>query len=363
MALLFDYNKGEDIVMVRRMIENHSGYNVGVYEVDVDDNMRRVALQFAKEIILSDNQYSRLLPENVRNSNDISMQQKIEIQRTYMGKLGEIVFWKLLESKGKNVDIQGMFEVYEGQENVDSFDFETIDGKSVDVKSGFRTIHTRLLVNVQQFDRIPKDYYVGVKLNAQDTNSGQKLVDWNNITLATVKGYAEYPYMQNHAEVRDFGEGPARWLPYNKLMGIDIMIYKGKYYVLDAKCYRYGWTGNPDHLPNGTDINKQITYGEYIERVKSVPNDSLFNCFIMPYNKDDNLFHLNRNVGNIGEAIGDWRYDAKNPKMKNFERIQGIVMDTRYLMYNYIGTPEQQKKELAECIEKVLSRGLVSPPK
>ena len=52
-----------------------------------------------------------------------------------------------------------------------------------------------------------------------------------------------------------------------------------------------------------------------------------------------------------------------NPKMKNYERIQGIVMDTRYLMYNYIGTPEQQKKELAECIEKVLSKGLVSAPR
>ena len=110
-----------------------------------------------------------------------------------------------------------------------------------------------------------------------------------------------------------------------------IMIYKDKYYVLDAKCYRYGWTGNPDHLPNGTDINKQITYGEYIERVKGIPNASLFNCFIMPYNKADNLFRLNSNVGNIGEAIGDWRYDASNPKMKNFERIQGIVMDTSVL--------------------------------
>lgn len=142
-----------------------------------------------------------------------------------------------------------------------------------------------------------------------------------------------------------------------------IMIYKDKYYVLDAKCYRYGWTGNPDHLPNGTDINKQITYGEYLEKAKGVDNDSLFNCFIMPYNMKDNLFHLSGTVGNIGEAIGDWRYDSSNPKMKNYERIQGIVMDTRYLMYNYIGTPEQQKKELAECIEKVLSRGLVSAPK
>lgn len=42
--------------------------------------------------------------------------------------------------------------------------------------------------------------------------------------------------------------------------------------------------------------------------------------------------------------------------MKNYERVQGIVVDTRYLMYNYIGTPEEQKRALAECIERVLSR-------
>ena len=141
------------------------------------------------------------------------------------------------------------------------------------------------------------------------------------------------------------------------------MIYGDRYYVLDAKCYRYGWTGNPDHLPNGTDINKQITYGEYIERAHSIPNERLFNCFIMPFNQADNLFGITDTVGNIGEAVGDWRYDPSNPQMKNYERIQGIVMDTRYLMYNYIGTPEQQKKELAECIEQVLSKGLVSPPR
>ena len=86
-----------------------------------------------------------------------------------------------------------------------------------------------------------------------------------------------------------------------------IMIFRDKYYVLDAKCYRYGWTGDADHLPNGADINKQITYGEYIERTRSVPNDKLFNAFVMPYNMADNLFRLTSPIGNIGEAIGDWR--------------------------------------------------------
>lgn len=133
-----------------------------------------------------------------------------------------------------------------------------------------------------------------------------------------------------------------------------IMIYGDKYYVLDAKLYRYGWDPKPEHLPNSADINKQITYGEYIEQTRNLPNEKLYNAFIMPYNKEDNLFMLNSDVGNIGEAVSDWKTNAKN-----YERIQGIVVDTRYLMYNYIGTSEQQKKEMAMCIEKVLTRGPV----
>lgn len=131
-----------------------------------------------------------------------------------------------------------------------------------------------------------------------------------------------------------------------------IMIYGDKYYVLDAKLYRYGWDPKPDHLPNSADINKQITYGEYIEQTRRLPNEKLYNAFIMPYNKENNLFMLNSNFGNIGEAVSDWKANVKN-----YERIQGIVVDTRYLMYNYIGTSDQQKKEMAVCIEKVLTRG------
>lgn len=141
-----------------------------------------------------------------------------------------------------------------------------------------------------------------------------------------------------------------------------IMIYDGKYYVLDAKYYRYGVTGNPDHLPNGTDINKQITYGEYIANVKGIPNNSLFNCFIMPFNSANNPFHISGPIDTIGEAIGDWRYNPASPHMQNYERIQGIVMDTRYLMYNFIGTPDQQKEELAQCIRRIQTRNDVPAP-
>ena len=71
----------------------------------------------------------------------------------------------------------------------------------------------------------------------------------------------------------------------------------------------------------------------------------------------DNPFKLTSFVGNIGEAVGDWRANDRN-----YERIQGIVVDTRHLMYNYIGTPDEQKRELAECIEKVLTRRPVPAP-
>lgn len=210
--------------MVKKITEPRGQYTVGLYEVAINSDMRWAALQFAKRIVLSDNQYSRLLPESIRNANDISLQQKIEIQRTYMGKLGELVFLTLLQSKGKPVNTQGMFEVYDGQENVDSFDFITASGKTIDVKSGFRANHTKLLINVQQFNNAPKDYYVGVKIHAQDTDSRHKLVDWDAITLAVVEEYADCSHLQKYAPTKNFGEGLAKCLPYNQLMGIDHLL-------------------------------------------------------------------------------------------------------------------------------------------
>ncbi|WP_310604216.1 hypothetical protein [Anaerosporobacter sp.] len=204
--------------------EKRGDYNVSYYTVAIDQHMRNIALDFAKRIILSDNQYSRLLPIEVRNSKDVSIQHKIEIQRTFMGKLGEMAFLKLLQEKNKEVNIDGMFEVFEGQGNVDSFDFQTSTGFYVDVKTGFRNIHKRLLINVDQFDNIPKDFYVAVKVDALDTDSRLKLVDWDDISTAKIIGYADYSYIKKNASVYDFGEGQARWLYYEKLMGIDRLL-------------------------------------------------------------------------------------------------------------------------------------------
>lgn len=209
---------------MERHFEKRGNYDVAYYTISINEHMRTTALDFAKRIILTDNQYSRLLPIEVRNSKDVSMQHKIEIQRTYMGKLGEMVFLKFLQENNKEVNVNGMFDVFEGQENVDSFDFVTSTGRYVDIKTGFRDIHKRLLVNIEQFDNIPKDYYVAVKIDALDIDSRQKLVDWDEISTAKIIGYADYAYMNRYANISDFGEGPARWLFYNRLMGIDRLL-------------------------------------------------------------------------------------------------------------------------------------------
>ena len=129
-----------------------------------------------------------------------------------------------------------------------------------------------------------------------------------------------------------------------------IMIYDGKIYVLDAKYYRYGITGNPNHLPDSSSINKQITYAEYIYSQKQVPDSSLFNAFLMPYNAAKNLFGIQSVFGNIGVAVGDWKSNTHN-----YEKIQGILVDTRYLMYHYTGNPKNSIIALAQSIESALA--------
>lgn len=94
----------------------------------------------------------------------------------------------------------------------------------------------------------------------------------------------------------------------------------------------------------------------YLEKAHSIDNDSLFNAFIMPYNMKKNFFGLTEPVGTIGEAVSDWKTNKLN-----YERIQGIVIDTRYLMYHYTGNPLKSKVALANCIETVLKRLAVPP--
>ena len=176
------------------------------------------SLEFSTQIINTDNQYDRL-PATT----------KARIQRTCAGKIGELAFLELLKEKEKNIDVEKiekeMFEIYEGQNEVDSYDFITKTGETIDIKAGFRDIHKRVMVNQDQLNKNHKDYYVGVKLNGKDTDFKNKLIDIYSITEAKILGYVEYKFLMK-MELKNYGEGMARAIFYNQLMGIDKLLEK-----------------------------------------------------------------------------------------------------------------------------------------
>lgn len=146
--------------------------------------------------------------------------------------------------------------------------------------------------------------------------------------------------------------GKNKGKPASALEPDTIMIYGGKYYVLDAKYYRYGILPQygPGLLPQSSDINKQITYGQFVKNQRTPDGAQVFNAFIMPYNRADNQFKINGLFGNVAEAVGDWVDHPDAPEI--YERVQGIVFDTRYLLKNYDGNHDSDKEELIREIEK-----------
>ena len=137
--------------------------------------------------------------------------------------------------------------------------------------------------------------------------------------------------------------------PYDcsKLEPDTIMKYNGDIYVLDAKYYKYGYTLNPADLPQSSDINKQITYGEYVERLRDATEETfeIFNAFIMPFDSEHFKGKKSEPLINIGEAKSKWKENSKA-----YEKIQGILVDTRYFMNIVTNQNKEEIKKLAKTI-------------
>ncbi|MDU3176671.1 hypothetical protein [Anaerococcus sp.] len=199
-------------------------FKVG-YKIKINREDIKKAEEFSIKIINQDNQYNRLMPRFI-NPKNIKNTNKIRIQRTTVGKLGEIAFYKLLKSKNKNVDISKMFEIYEGQNAVDDSDFTTLSGDLIDVKTAYFSNHKKLMINLEQFNSKNKkiDYYVGVKLHAENENPRIHLIDLYSIDYALIYGYAKRDYLENHCEVINFGEGDTVSEYLERLLRIDELI-------------------------------------------------------------------------------------------------------------------------------------------
>lgn len=133
-----------------------------------------------------------------------------------------------------------------------------------------------------------------------------------------------------------------------------VMICGNNVYVLDAKYYKYGVTSLPEHLPQSSSINKQITYGEYIATEKKFKkefgqNFKVYNAFIMPFNKVDGYFAFGNTLHHIGEATGGW----KNGGFE-YEHVQGILLDVRHIMYAFGRKNQKEIIKLSLMIEQVI---------
>lgn len=125
-----------------------------------------------------------------------------------------------------------------------------------------------------------------------------------------------------------------------------IIRYNGAIFVVDAKYYKYGVTFNPEHLPGTSSIQKQITYGEYIER--KFKTDQVYNAFVMPFNKQNGV--SNYRLVSIGTA--DWKDNSD----KNYEFVLGILLDTRHIINTYARQNPSEIEELSSLIIESLAQ-------
>ena len=183
--------------------------------IKITQKMRDMAYEFAVKIEKGKNQYARL-----------GQSEDELIETTYIGKLGELVFLKAIYSVGVFPDISGLLDVYEGQENVDLYDFITKDGLTVDVKTGYLSYHTRLMVNEQQFNNIPKDIYVGVKLLASNLINAPGKNNKDIWTSADIHGWISHIDLKEHGEFRNFGKAFAYAKVYHELESIKLLLDK-----------------------------------------------------------------------------------------------------------------------------------------
>ena len=113
-----------------------------------------------------------------------------------------------------------------------------------------------------------------------------------------------------------------------------ILIKDDVAYILDAKFYRFGVTGDERHLPETAAIQKQITYGDYLKKINSSKKDDnvkkIFNAFIIPYDSKKNNFGFDKILEYIGYAKTEWK-DNKN----EHNYVYSFLIDLKHVVHTW----------------------------
>ncbi|MEG1474716.1 MAG: LlaJI family restriction endonuclease [Longicatena sp.] len=129
-----------------------------------------------------------------------------------------------------------------------------------------------------------------------------------------------------------------------------IFKHKDTIYILDAKLYKFGENGLNKNLPDSQAIQKQITYGKYINKICS--NMHIRNVFVLPYNKELNSFELTDNLVYFGYALADWNDMLK---LQDYEYIIGLFIDMKFLILKWSEKNNDEQQALVNLVESNLN--------
>lgn len=132
----------------------------------------------------------------------------------------------------------------------------------------------------------------------------------------------------------------------SKLRPDTIIIKKDTAYILDAKYYRFGTTGEYGDLPETTSIQKQITYGDFVKQnFSDIKN--VYNAFLLPFDKEAERFKSKDNLKYIGFAKSTWK-DGTN----DHDVIQTFLIDLKHVIQTWNKNSGEDAEQLISEIEK-----------
>ena len=138
----------------------------------------------------------------------------------------------------------------------------------------------------------------------------------------------------------------------SKLRPDTIFVNNDNFYILDSKYYKYGVTGINKDLPGTDSIQKQVTYGEFVNSNFNLDKQytNIYNAFIIPYNKEYNSFNTNDKVHYCGYAKCNWKLNDQFDK--KYLKIAVILIDTKTIIDSYFENDKKIKELLMKEIQK-----------
>ena len=284
-------------------------------------------------------------------------------------------------SKNKNIIYKDI--VVETKDSIDNLLVEIHKlciKKSIDYIGWLFNLNSNF-IQTKPFDESVKKQYIGVLSkelsHTFDDNKKTRLCHLKNVIQGLdanlegkdfVYGVDSYEYIFermidnifSNKNVEDFypsGEWnlvkPKREVKKSSNLRPDTIFSHGKdLYILDSKYYRFGITGNSIDLPETSSIQKQISYGDYVYTNKKDKFDNIFNAFLIPYNKKNNIFNCFEDLTYVGFAMTD-----TNESKKIHEHVHTFLIDlkhviTTYNSLNHVGDVDSLVNQLNEITKE-----------